>query len=931
GDGGKGKGVEKDADGEKGQKDGEEQQGGVADEKSMEESKAKEQPSETSHVVEEPVATNSELTSASAPIEAAPRSALQPHLGVVSDSTATASELQPLIQQQSTEAVTGPAIVIRNPVISTPGLGSMTETSNTEMTSSLSDVLFPPALRTHLENLTHGGAGTPSRTATLLGTSPINQTPSEQMLDSSDLMDDIQNFAMAQKAQRGRRRASTVSGALKGVEELAEASSGSSSLPRAESKVKGESKVEKEKEEEDEADEDGLSKKTGKPVVGRDRAPTIVPLPKKHISKPHLKEEVRRSLPTDINPEELGLNALKDVDTSSLPAVVSPQEAPSITETPPQKWQALNDIPNTPNDQASGAPGYFGGDISAEITPAPSMLNPTTSCIIQRTETAVMESEIPSLAPSLLTQPILSSPYGYDPVSTTDLDHPSEPPSQQLPPAPIGLQRAGKSQSSPALLFQSEPEPPKILYPEAPQLLLIPINGTFDVTYLDLTYPHRFGRSNTQGVPHFKFFPSQVVSRNHAEIMWKDQRVWIWDIGSNSGTFVNGTRIAEAGVSSQYVELKSGDYVQLGRDFVEETPGMEQTNIGGAVVGGKEVVVDDRHKCIKMQILLIPATTEEEQPEVPIINIEEPAELQSMEDIYNESGTRRRSIASKESTIADADMTQSTPIPVGASGFSPNQRRVKHVIAVTATGNKLKKVHVATESGMEVIEVGLKNWESKRLITIQDLRPAYQQINPSLEIFPSSPGTFVINSAMGAELATMSYANSLKLNLQVSPALLPVVSLPISTSAMPTVPTLTRPHRQSLPGRRRSQSVSAYSSLTSINSPVSISPLGSFNLPTGANFGTTASYPTDLDQSPVLSLTGDLPAQKYIMIMKHPNTREQRFFGESGGKTVMRKSVRDVRWMFGVETEECERTWNQVVLAAVVFVAITGGEEGSRS
>ena len=67
-------------------------------------------------------------------------------------------------------------------------------------------------------------------------------------------------------------------------------------------------------------------------------------------------------------------------------------------------------------------------------------------------------------------------------------------------------------------------------------------------------------------------------------------QVYIWDIGSNSGTFVNGTRIAEAGVPSPAVELQSGDYVQLGRDFVEETPGMEKS--GGVGVNLKDVVVD---------------------------------------------------------------------------------------------------------------------------------------------------------------------------------------------------------------------------------------------------------------------------------------------------------------------------------------------------
>lgn len=49
-----------------------------------------------------------------------------------------------------------------------------------------------------------------------------------------------------------------------------------------------------------------------------------------------------------------------------------------------------------------------------------------------------------------------------------------------------------------------------------------------------------------------------TVSRRHAEIRRENSRVFIKDIGSSNGTFVNGKRIEEE------TELKNGDVVQLG-------------------------------------------------------------------------------------------------------------------------------------------------------------------------------------------------------------------------------------------------------------------------------------------------------------------------------------------------------------------------------
>ncbi|KAI8922994.1 hypothetical protein BC831DRAFT_384640, partial [Entophlyctis helioformis] len=63
-------------------------------------------------------------------------------------------------------------------------------------------------------------------------------------------------------------------------------------------------------------------------------------------------------------------------------------------------------------------------------------------------------------------------------------------------------------------------------------------------------------------------FTTLVVSRNHMEIFERDGKVYIRDVSSNSGTFRNNARLSPPGTTSPDVELHTGDYVQLGKDYV---------------------------------------------------------------------------------------------------------------------------------------------------------------------------------------------------------------------------------------------------------------------------------------------------------------------------------------------------------------------------
>jgi hypothetical protein len=113
-------------------------------------------------------------------------------------------------------------------------------------------------------------------------------------------------------------------------------------------------------------------------------------------------------------------------------------------------------------------------------------------------------------------------------------------------------------------------EPPAIL-------TLLPINGTFEKKQINVPfYPEvlRIGRqtnAKTVPTPVNGFFDSKVLSRQHAEI-WADKtgKIWIRDVKSSNGTFVNGQRLSPENRESEPHELRENDTLELGIDIVSE-------------------------------------------------------------------------------------------------------------------------------------------------------------------------------------------------------------------------------------------------------------------------------------------------------------------------------------------------------------------------
>ncbi|QDS68449.1 hypothetical protein FKW77_010816 [Venturia effusa] len=108
-------------------------------------------------------------------------------------------------------------------------------------------------------------------------------------------------------------------------------------------------------------------------------------------------------------------------------------------------------------------------------------------------------------------------------------------------------------------------------------LYLTPMNGTFERKTINVPfYPDvlRIGRqtnNKTTPTPLNGYFDSKVLSRQHAEI-WADRsgKVWIRDVKSSNGTFVNGQRLSQENKDSDPHELREQDMLELGIDIVSE-------------------------------------------------------------------------------------------------------------------------------------------------------------------------------------------------------------------------------------------------------------------------------------------------------------------------------------------------------------------------
>jgi pSer/pThr/pTyr-binding forkhead associated (FHA) protein len=115
------------------------------------------------------------------------------------------------------------------------------------------------------------------------------------------------------------------------------------------------------------------------------------------------------------------------------------------------------------------------------------------------------------------------------------------------------------------------------LNPGQPVLYLLSLNGTFERKTISVPFAPdslRIGRQTNQKTvptPSNGFFDSKVLSRQHAEIFAeRNGKVYIRDVKSSNGTFVNGTRLSQENRESEPHELQTADHLELGIDIVSE-------------------------------------------------------------------------------------------------------------------------------------------------------------------------------------------------------------------------------------------------------------------------------------------------------------------------------------------------------------------------
>ncbi|KAG9014928.1 hypothetical protein FRB90_005032 [Tulasnella sp. 427] len=112
--------------------------------------------------------------------------------------------------------------------------------------------------------------------------------------------------------------------------------------------------------------------------------------------------------------------------------------------------------------------------------------------------------------------------------------------------------------------------------PFYPALYLYPLNDSFVPKQISLAPQNgrvKIGRqTNAKTVPGERngYFDSKVLSRQHAEIWEEGGKIFIKDVKSSNGTFINGERLSQEGVESEPFELKTGDTVEFGIDIVGE-------------------------------------------------------------------------------------------------------------------------------------------------------------------------------------------------------------------------------------------------------------------------------------------------------------------------------------------------------------------------
>ena len=147
-----------------------------------------------------------------------------------------------------------------------------------------------------------------------------------------------------------------------------------------------------------------------------------------------------------------------------------------------------------------------------------------------------------------------------------------------------------------------------------PTIFLVPLNNSFELKVIKLVERVKIGRqTNARTLPKESngYFDSKVLSRQHAEIWSEDSKVFIRDVKSSNGTFLNNERLSPEGAESSSIELQSNHLLEFGIDII----GDDNKSVIHRKVSAKVLVANNDDELYQYQQQL-----QSQQPQ-PTVNI----------------------------------------------------------------------------------------------------------------------------------------------------------------------------------------------------------------------------------------------------------------------------------------------------------------------
>lgn len=191
----------------------------------------------------------------------------------------------------------------------------------------------------------------------------------------------------------------------------------------------------------------------------------------------------------------------------------------------------------------------------------------------------------------------------------------------------------------------------------------ISLNRTFPSKTLRLTdFPAMLGR---QPVPkdtdpsRVLSFSSKVVSRQHAELFIRDNKLLIRDTKSSTGTFLKSQRLAPRGETSQPFEINDAEVIRLGEDYTSD---------------------GELHQCIKMVVYLPPSMkvpTADIDPSYSSNTFTVPVERHLLETVYaprQPSGIESKASPTKAESPAGFPRARHASDVITANGDEETER-----------------------------------------------------------------------------------------------------------------------------------------------------------------------------------------------------------------------------------------------------------------